>query len=225
MLHSTYYHKDTNEDPKTSSIFENLMLLPDNIFWDILRISCFNGEKLPELSGTVIGYGFWPHWDKSGTTNSKYVEPDVFLRFKQFDIIIEAKYGDLVGQYKQQWINEIKAYLNEYGKDKKDVYFIAIGGNSDLAPVKQKVKDKEVEIYKCSWLSLLINVTNYQKQIECLSMIDETISSRKRILENIKLAFNINGVYNINWFNDLLNNSIHIDSNSINILKDKFNYE
>lgn len=29
MLHSIYAHKDTYEDPKTSSVFENLMLLPD----------------------------------------------------------------------------------------------------------------------------------------------------------------------------------------------------
>ena len=41
MLHSTYAHKYTYEDPKTSSVFENLMLLPDNVFWHILKSSLF----------------------------------------------------------------------------------------------------------------------------------------------------------------------------------------
>ena len=44
MLQSTYHHKETNEDPKTSAVFENQMLLPDNVFWHLLRQSCFSNN-------------------------------------------------------------------------------------------------------------------------------------------------------------------------------------
>ena len=54
MLHSTYAHKYTYEDPKTSSVFENLMLLPDNVFWHILKSSCFYNERMLTNSWKVI---------------------------------------------------------------------------------------------------------------------------------------------------------------------------
>ena len=62
MLHSTYHHKETNEVPKTSAVFENLMLLPDNVFWYILRQSCFSNDMMLIYSGKQLSYDFWPHW-------------------------------------------------------------------------------------------------------------------------------------------------------------------
>ena len=47
MLHSTYHSKDTNEDPKTSSVFETMFTLPDELFWGVLRAACFDNENLP----------------------------------------------------------------------------------------------------------------------------------------------------------------------------------
>ena len=35
MIHSTYYQKDTYEDPKTSSVFETLLMLPDELLWEV----------------------------------------------------------------------------------------------------------------------------------------------------------------------------------------------
>ena len=61
MLHSTYHHKETNEDPKTSAVFENLMLLPDNVFWHLLRQSCFSNTDIPITSGRLVSYDFWAH--------------------------------------------------------------------------------------------------------------------------------------------------------------------
>ena len=37
MIYSTQHNKHINEDPKTSIVFGNLMLLPDNVFWGILK--------------------------------------------------------------------------------------------------------------------------------------------------------------------------------------------
>ena len=107
MIHSTYYHKDTYEDPKTSSVFETLLMLPDELLWEVLRAACFDNDNLPMVSGQIEDYEFWPHWDSANTSNTKLVEPDVFIRFQSFDLIIEAKYRDNYGQYSQQWEDRV----------------------------------------------------------------------------------------------------------------------
>lgn len=221
MLHSTYHHKDNYEDPKTSAIFENLMLLQDNIFWYILRKSCFEHDDLPEYSGRLLSYDFWPHWDCKGTDNSNFVEPDLFLRFEAFDVILEAKYGDYGGQYLQQWRRELIAYCNEY-KNEKEVIFIAIGGNQTVHKEFTKIKGKQLLIHKCNWLSILINVNKYEAELEQVTIPDLALSSTKRILENIILAFNLNGVYNISWFADMAIDKPQISSQSIDTLSTFF---
>jgi len=202
MLHSTYYHKETNEDPKTSSVFENLMLLPDNVFWYILKQSCFSSNTLLSNSGKLLSVQFWPHWDSKGTDNAHFVEPDVFLRFEEFDVIIEAKYGDVGGQGERQWQNEIIAYHNEF-EHKKPFAFIAIGGNYSATEETIKVGKELVSIHKCNWLSILISINKYKNELEKISVPDMANSATMRLLDNIILAFNINGVYNIEWFNTM----------------------
>ena len=225
MLHSTYYLKETNEDSKTSAIFENLMLLPDNVFWHLLRQSSFSHETMPKLSGELLSYDFWPHWDKTGTDNKKYVEPDLFLRFESFDVIIEAKYGDYKGQYHHQWQQEITAYHNEYGYDKQFV-FIAIGGNQSNVAETISVKSQKVKIYKCNWLSILMNINKYKKELEHLStsIPDMNFSATLRLLRNIILAFNINGVYNIDWFNSMSQPKPIISETSIDNFNKHYNW-
>lgn len=222
MLHSTYAHKYTYEDPKTSSVFENLMLLPDNIFWYILKSSCFYNERMLTNSGRLLSYEFWPHWDKTGTDNSTYVEPDLFICFEEFDVIIEAKYGDYSGQYKQQWINELTAYDNEYGKDRKLVLFVAVGGNMSMDIEEINVRSKKHLIFKCNWFSLLITTNKYRNELRRNSVPDMNTSATLRLLDNIILAFNINGVYNIDWFNSIAAENNIISSSSIDNLGNYF---
>ena len=224
MIHSTYHHKDTNEDPKTSAVFENLMLLPDNVFWHILRQSCFSNMDLPFNSGRLLSFDFWPHWDKTGTDNTNYVEPDLFIKFDEFDVIIEAKYSDYGGQYQHQWKQEIIAYFNEYGNEKPFV-FIAVGGNQSVLSETVSVKKKQVKIYKCNWLSLLMSVNKYQKEIENISVPDMSVSASLRLLANIIMAFNINGVYNIEWFNSMARTHTIISDSSIENLKKHYKWQ
>lgn len=44
MLHSTCHNKDSYEDPKTSSVFETMFMLPDELFGVIFRTACFDIE-------------------------------------------------------------------------------------------------------------------------------------------------------------------------------------
>ena len=41
MLQSTYHNKNTNEDPKTSSVFETILMLPDELFCGVSRTNFF----------------------------------------------------------------------------------------------------------------------------------------------------------------------------------------
>lgn len=220
MLHSTYHNKDTYEDPKTSSVFETMLMLPDELFWGVLRTACFDNDNLPLVSGQIEDYEFWPHWDPTGTNNATYVEPDVLIRFQSFDLIIEAKYSDRSGQYCDQWENEIIAYKNEYDSD-KPVFFIAVGGNAEKAS-EQVVFVKDVIVNKCTWLSLLIQVTKLRDEYEALLMKSNNQSSVIRILNFIELAFNIHGVYNIRWFYDIRTSKLLISQDSIQTLKTYF---
>lgn len=223
MLHSTYHHKETNEDPKTSAVFENLMLLPDNVFWHILRQSCFSNDMMPIHSGHLLSYDFWPHWDRTDTDNKIYVEPDLFIRFELFNVIIEAKYSDTGGQYERQWKQEITAYHNEFGNQKPFV-FIAVGGNMSILAESLSLKDERVCIYKCNWLSLLMTVNKYRNELEAISVPDMNVSATMRLLDNIILAFNINGVYNIDWFNTMAESRPIISASSLNNLQELYKW-
>lgn len=224
MLHSTYHNKDTYEDPKTSSVFETMLMLPDDLFWGVLRAAHLDNDNdndnLPKVAGSIEDYQFWPHWDPTETTNNTFVEPDVFIRFQSFDLIIEAKYGERSGQYSQQWENEIIAYRNEFGDD-KPVYFIAVGGNAEKASEKVSIAE-DVMVNKSTWLSLLIEITKLRDGYAELPMVDNHVSSVIRLLNLIELAFNIHGVYNIHWLDDIKTAKPLISPDSIQTLKTYF---
>lgn len=55
-----------------------------------------------------------------------------------------------------------------------------------------------------------------------ISVPDMNTSATLRLLDNIILAFNINGVYNIDWFNTMATEKNIINSSSIDNLKKYF---
>lgn len=202
MIYSTQHNKNTNEDPKTSLVFENLMLLPDDVFWEILKTAASNVGVLPENAGFMVDdFSFWPKWEsnsKYDTGNVNYVEPDVFFRFENVDVIVEAKYSDYSGQYREEWEREFKAYLNNYGDDNKKVVLLSVGGNRTF----EREPEIKVDKYKCpiikySWVSLLRAVLDYEdKELSCIK--DEKQSSIKRIIRNIENGFQNIGIYKYN---------------------------
>ncbi len=62
---------------------------------------CF-ADNLKKVAENIEDYQFWPHCTPTGTTNNTFVEPDVFIRFQLFNVIIEAKYGERSCQYSKQ---------------------------------------------------------------------------------------------------------------------------
>jgi len=205
MIYSAQSNKNTNEDPKTFVVFGNLMLLPDHVFWDILKKAAANQGILPEDVGLMFMADdfvfFWPKWNpnsKYDTGNSNYVEPDVFFRFDKIDVIVEAKYSDSKGQYREEWEREFKAYLNEYENDKKKVVLLAVGGNPTFEREPDlKVGKRKCPVVKYSWVNLLNAVLGFEKE-ELSSIEDEMQSSMKRLIRNIKLDFQHIGIHKYN---------------------------
>lgn len=126
------------EDSLTSSVFERLALLSDENLWWVLRNACdkqaLAATPLPDNVGKLEKIEFWPSWkpDSQLERNSSRVEPDVFLRFKDLDIIVEAKRYDFTQSQKiEQWQNELGAWCQEF-KGGRPVLLLAIGGNTTV---------------------------------------------------------------------------------------------
>ena len=124
------------EDSLTSSVFERLALLSDENLWWVLRNACdkqaLAAKPLPEDVGKLEKVEFWPSWkpDPQLERNNLRVEPDVFLRFERYDIIVEAKRSDFEqSQNKAQLENELGAWYQEF-EGGRPVLLLAIGGNT-----------------------------------------------------------------------------------------------
>lgn len=186
------------EDVKTSSIIGNLLHLPTNIFWHILRNASdktdANGNKLPVLSEDedIIDYEFWPYW-----TLQDKVEPDVFIRFANFDLIVELKVHDYNQQKSWQWNREFSAYYKRYPNENKPVYLIAISG---------KTNETMNNVFQCSWQSLLETVLDAKEIAESKKgFID-------RIFNDILMAFSIHQEFYFKYLDSVTLDQMNITS-------------
>lgn len=126
------------EDLLTSSVFGNLLYLPSDLMWRIVwgaatfesDTDALDGRALPVASGEVKSAEFWPSWWLTQGKEWHRVEPDVFLIYEDFDVIIEAKRYD--GQQMQdpiQLAKELAAYHQKQRQGSlKPVYVLAVGG-------------------------------------------------------------------------------------------------
>ena len=196
---------DVKEDSLTSSVFGMLLFLPEDLFWKVLRKSTFN-DDLPLNCGRILSYKFWPKWNSENTVNKKYVEPDIFIEFENFDVVIEAKRWDHNQQYRKQWLDQYQSYKNEYqpideevNVSKKLLYF-AVGGIRNKN--KELLKD-DVFVYKFRWEKILNALMELEKVL--LNSRDFLITSEPiiRIIESLKIAFELHGFFTGLWLESL----------------------
>lgn len=207
-----------NEDAFTSTIFERLNYLPVELFAEILKQSVYGG--FPNLDFNKINeYSFWPHWNSEGTDNANYVEPDVFIRFQNFDLIIEAKRYDDNQQKKSQWKNEIKAYFNEYSEENKKLIFIALGGINDEKKEVVEIDEKIVEVYKCRWKNILETIKIFKNDIETSSHLVNSNFALQNILDDLILSFSLFGFSIADWFETFIKPLNIVDSSITNLEK------
>ena len=140
--------KEQKEDSLTSSVFERLLLLSDENLWWVLRNACDKqaAATLPDNVGKLEKFEFWPSWDPDPQLDRNYlrVEPDVFLRFEDLDIIVEAKRSDFEQlqnneEHPEQWENELGAWYQKF-KDDRPVVLLAIGGNTNVGTCEVELK-------------------------------------------------------------------------------------
>lgn len=194
MIHSLLHKHDldiSHEDTITSTIIGTLLHLPDQLLWKILREACHAGSMLPKNPGELRAYEFWPKWDAYGTKNTNYVEPDVFLRFSEVDLIIEAKRSDDGGQYREEWERELVGYENQFVSSKNPVVLISIGGNgSNTTSETLRINGHGRTVVKCSWVGLY----------EALAAEQEKLSgSNRRVVESLMLSCDQLGIRSYQW--------------------------
>lgn len=192
MLGKYLYHC---EDSLTACVFSHLLHLPVQMFWGILRGACYSSE-LPEFVGEPETVQLLPSWDPTGTQNEGRVIPDLFIRFPELDLIIEAKRWDIPMQSSVQWENELIAYHNEYGKDNRPVGLLALGGLHSHR--SEKINGSTVHM--CSWNALLNACQNTIAVLELSLPTSSHVSAQVRILKDLVALFGWHDFRVIHWF-------------------------
>jgi hypothetical protein len=190
-----------SEDSLTSTIFGNLFHLPVELFWQILNNSCYS-ESLTTQNPKILSVDFWPHWSAEDSYNTNFVEPDIFIRTTDFDLIIEAKRYDDNQQSTGQWKNEFQGYLNEYGKEEKKVILLAVGGISNEEPEDIIFHEKKMWVLKCRWMKILQEVKSIQAKLEKNQGYLNNVDSTLVILNDTILGFGIHGYATGSWIED-----------------------
>ena len=200
------------EDSLSASVFSHLLHLPAEVFWALLRKACYSND-LPESAGEPLVVEMWPKWNATETGNSKYVEPDVFIRFADFDLIIEAKRWDDGQQDPAQWKRELVAYANEYGEVPMPVRMIALGGihheHDEVLRIKRPIlKDGVLQpdiicsVHMCRWRGILYQSKRMLKELEKLEYPTSQTAATRRVLEDLIDLFAWHSYSTRPWFAD-----------------------
>lgn len=209
----------TCEDSLSSSVFDMLKYLPTEMFWRILKQSLYY-DKLPRLCGELVRISFWEKWSAAKTNNSNFVEPDIFIEFEDFDIIIEAKRQNESQQSAVQHKGQMQAYKNEYGDNGKKMYYIQLGGLHNLNDEGSYKEHPDVVICKTDWSRLLNQVVSEKNM--CANLNLSSVNSYVRVLNDLIVYFEFHGYFKKYWLQDLHWGS-RIDYN-INALENLFGY-
>jgi hypothetical protein len=191
----------TSEDSLTSSVFGLLFYLPPELFWSILRSSCYTNE-LPKHVGRILSYEFWPRW---GNAQETFTEPDIYIEFEGISVIIEAKKSDYNQQNINQWIAEVNSYFKSIDTDNKAVFVVAVGGirkgDEEATHLQVPNVPKPTTVVKTRWRQLLSEILKTHKEIERTSRLLYNNAPLMNILKDLILAFRIHGFLTAALFN------------------------
>lgn len=200
------------EDSLTAAIFSHLFHLPSETFWRMLRNASYS-LVLPEKAGEPSQLDYWPKWAPGESGNALYVEPDVFIRFDDFDLIIEAKLRDDGTQDRGQWTRELAAYACEYGREKRPVCMIALGGLDTEVDVEIKYEWRDdssskqlhkitCTVHMCRWRRLLYQCQQIKRELERVDAPNSRNLADRRILTDMTDLFACHGYSTGRWYED-----------------------
>jgi hypothetical protein len=198
---------NTCEDSCTGGVFDLLKYLPTELFWQILKNSLLL-DNLPTVCGTIENIEFWPKWsvkELEEVKNTNYIEPDVFISFTDFDVIIEAKRYDEKQQNPNQHYDQLTTYfneLNEKGSEYKKVYYVLLGGLHIADTTEEiSVANHTVQLSKLKWSSLLDAVVSVKTSIE-----KQVLKHQKPmllLLEDVITVLAIHGFHKKKWLSNM----------------------
>lgn len=137
----------TYEDFLTASVVGRMTYLPGDILWRLVKCSSLYCH-LKKYAGGLEHVEFWPNWPirdrmkKVGT----HRQPDVFLKFEEINVIVEAKRDDCLSQNHIQWSEEVLSYLfkrNIEGEEKLPIVFWVLGGMGTLLTEQAVTKESQ----------------------------------------------------------------------------------
>jgi hypothetical protein len=143
------------------------------------------------------------------------VEPDVFICFKEFDLIIEAKRWDEKMQSRSQWENELQGYANEHGELRKPVRLIALGGirSTDDDQIEAQWSNPakggksiviQCPVHMCRWQSLLSECRRMERELKRASYPSSQTHANQRILLTVISIFEAHSFLLGTWFCEMV---------------------
>lgn len=177
----------TREDLLTSAFFNRFAYLSPVIQHRILKyifdgagdFTCFEGID------------YWPKYELPENESRSFIEPDLLVRFKEFDLLVEVKPPEGGNQYIEQWEMEIEGYFTQE-EGVKEIYFLAIGR---IESVSQEDQDHLLndERFKLKGMSA-ISWKFMAKHLDKLLHSDEPLAQDKFILNDMLEALLLYGV-------------------------------
>ena len=202
----TYFYQNKGnfricEDSLTSTVFDLLKYLPTEVFWNILCKSLYH-NKLPKFPGEILEFTYWTKWNAQETTNSIYVEPDLFIRFSEFDLIIEAKRYNKNQQSEAQITKQITSYNNEFFEDNKKLYILQLGGLWNIDEIDYKFEGEKKTIFcKTDWTKILDQIVVEKTKLNNVEY--SQTNSFNRIFADLIKGFELHGFYKKIWLNSM----------------------
>jgi len=211
MISSTLQNKcnpTLKEDTLTSSVFDLLKYLPADLFWSILKQSLYQ-DILPKHSGEIQSYQFWARWSTVNITevsNAHFIEPDLFIQFSDFDIILEAKRYDENQQSTEQRTKQILTYFEEFSGELtgRKLYFIEVGGLHDKTSETITLKERDILIARTDWSSILNVVCTMKSQWDKIAHFSHQGASYVRIFNDLIALIERHGFFKQLWLCELL---------------------
>lgn len=134
---------------------------------------------------------YWPKYDLPEQEGRKFVEPDLLIKFKDFDLLVEVKPPQGGDQYIAQWQLEIEGYLAQEIKT-KPLKFLAIGrinkvSDAEISDLKSKVNDDHFILASVKWKKIAVFIYNLLQS----SSVD---TQDKLILKDMLKSLNLYGI-------------------------------
>ncbi|MFT4929386.1 MAG: hypothetical protein ACI8WB_005519 [Phenylobacterium sp.] len=118
----------TREDLMTAAVFSRFSYLSPEVQKHLLcQWFGFDTVQPKHDFAEFDTIEFWPRFQLSRRGEHCEVEPDIVLRFKRFNLIIEVKPPEGGNQYFTQWDKEIEALIQSEEDTEQPLYFLAIG--------------------------------------------------------------------------------------------------